>query len=143
MRRLAVLLLLACAAAQPAIGSPLVASALGAGIRASDHAHSVELRSDGDHVDIVLSHGERELHDHLAPCGPDHPADLTEADHVLHVTVVDAANATPRRTLQGYAPALVMSAALPLAAARAAAPIRSTGAPARGANHLKTVVLRI
>jgi hypothetical protein len=143
MRRLPLLLLIACAAAQPAIGSPLVASALGAGIRASDHAHSVELRSDGDHVDIVLSHGERSLHDHLAPCGPEHPADLTEADHVLHVTFGDAASATPRRLLQAHAPALTVAAALPVAAARPAAPVRSANAHARGPDHLRTVVLRL
>jgi len=142
-RKLAVLLLLACAGVQPAVGSPLVASALTLGIRADDHGHSVALRSDGDHLDVVLSHGERSDHDHQAPCNPDHPADLTEADHVVHVTVGDVAGATPRRALLGYAPPLAISAALPVAVARRSAPPRSLDPPARGVDYLRTIVLRL
>ena len=142
-RKLAVLLLLACAGVQPVVGSPLVASALTLGIRANDHGHSVVLRSDGDHVDVVLSHGERGDHDHRAPCNPDHPADLTEADHVVHVTVGDVASATPRRVLLGYAPALAFAAALPVAVARRPAPLRFLDTPARGVDHLRTIVLRL
>ena len=59
MRKLAVALMLACAGVQPALGETLIASALTLGIRAShDHAHSLAWRSDGSHLDIVLSHGE-------------------------------------------------------------------------------------
>ena len=65
MRKLAVLLALACANAQIVLGSSLVASALTLGVYARHpHGHSVELQRDGNHVDVVLSHGEDDAHHH-------------------------------------------------------------------------------
>jgi len=144
MRKLTVLLMLACASAQPAPGSSLAVSVFTLGIHANDHAHSVALRLDGDHLDVVLSHGERDAHDHgEAPLDHDHPAGVSEGDHVVHITAGDAANATPRRAVLGATPVLAISVALPVVVAPVWAPSGPLEPRARGVDHLRTVVLRL
>ena len=144
MRKLAVLLMLACAGAQPALGETLIASALALGIHASDHAHSVALRSDGSHLAIVLSHGEHAAPDQRrAAQGPEHLAGVSERDHVVHFTASETANANPRRALLDAAPVLASTLALATPAAPAWAPAHSHEPRARGVDHLRTIVLRL
>jgi len=144
MRKLAVALMLACAGVQPALGEMLIASALALGIRASDHAHSVEFRSDGSHLDIVLSHAESGAHaEHTAAPGHDHLAGVSERDHVVHVTASETANSNPRRAVLDAAPALASTLALATPAAPAWAQARSLEPRARGVDHLRTIVLRL
>ena len=144
MRVLAIFLMLVCANAQPALGSSLVASALTLGVHGNGHRHSVALRSDGDHLDVVLFHGERDAHDHGgAPQNHDHSAGAAEGDHIVHVTAGDIANTRARRALIGSSPALAISPALPAAVARVWAPSRSLDPRTRGAVHLRTIVLRL
>lgn len=144
LRKLAVALMLACAGVQPALGETLLASALALGIRASDHAHSVEFRSDGSHLDIVLSHGEAGVHaDDGATPQHDHLAGVSESDHVVHVAASEAGNATPRRAVLNTAPALTSTLALASVNAPAWSPVRSFEPRARGVDHLRTIVLRV
>lgn len=144
LRKLAVALMLACAGIQPALGERLVASALALGMRASDHAHSVAFRSDGSHLDIVLSHGEAGVHAHDgATPDHDHLAGVSEQDHVVHVAAGEAGRATPRRAVLNAAPALASTLALASVAAPAWSPVHSFEPRAHGVDHLKTIVLRV
>jgi len=141
---LTILLMLACAGIQTAFGSSLGASALTLGIHANGHAHSVVLQSDGDHLDVVLSHRARDAHDHgAAPRDHDHPASFSESDHVIHITAGDVASATPRRAALHATPAFATSVALPIVVAPVWGPSRSLERHARSADHLRTVVLRL
>jgi hypothetical protein len=80
---LAVLFTLACVGGQPALAASFSSSTLG--VHESDHAHSVALRSDGDHLDFVLSHGEQDVCDHgAAPHSHDDSAGVSEGGHVVH-----------------------------------------------------------
>lgn len=144
LRKLAVALMLACAGVQPALGEGLVASALALGIRASDHAHSVGFRSDGSHIDIVLSHGEDGVHaDDGATPDHDHLAGVSEQDHVVHVAAGEAGSATPRRAVVNAASALASTLALASVSAPAWSPVHSFEPRGRGVDHLKTIVLRV
>jgi hypothetical protein len=144
MRQLAIPMLFVLAGAQPALGSSLVASALALGIRADAHAHSVALKSDGNHIDVVLSHGERDHHDGgEAPRDHDHPLGVFEDNHVIHITAGNVANATARRALPVSNPSLTASLPLPIAAAPPWAPTRSRPPHAHGVDLLRTVVLRL
>jgi hypothetical protein len=143
-RVLAVYLLLGCAIAQPALGSSLLASALALGIHGSDHGHSVALRSDGHHLDVVVSHREHAAHDAgEVPQNHDHSAGVAEGDHVVHIAAGDVANTRVRRALLDASPALAISPALPAAVARGLAHFRSFEPRARGVDHLRTIVLRL
>lgn len=138
-------LALVCAAVQLALGSSLTASALTLGLYAShSHGHAVTLQADGSHVDLVLSHGERAVHDHdAAPTGHSHPAALSEADHVVHIVESDASGATSRRALLDPAPVLVISSALPVAPRRDWLRAPMITPRAQGVEQLRTIVLRI
>jgi hypothetical protein len=135
MRTAAVLLMLAGAAAQSTLGSTLGAGVLALGIHGRAHAHSVSLESDGNHLDVVLSHA--------APHPHDHPASFSEGDHVIHIAAGDVASAMPRRVLVDTASAVAISIALPGVVAPAWAPLREPAPSAHRADHLRTVVLRI
>ncbi len=136
--------MLACAGAQPAFGSSLVVSALTFGIHASDHGHSVALRSDGDHLDIVVSHTERDAHEPGAAArGHAHPVGVSEGDHVVHVTASDLANTKFRRLLLEPTHALSSPVASPLALTPKRVPPRAPDVHACGADQLRTVVLRL
>lgn len=143
-QKLALPLALVCAIAQSAIGLPLVAGALSLGALASDHAHAVALLSDGNHLDLVLSHGDGDAHDHgEAPPGHDHPASFSHSDHVVHITGADATNATPRRAILDPAPVLSIACALPVVAALASVPRSLLEPRGCGTDPLRTVVLRL
>jgi hypothetical protein len=141
IRQLAVLLMLGCAVIQPAIGSTLVASALTFGLRASGHDHSVALRPDGHHVDVVLSHtrGEPDDPSRNHPL----PVSLSQGDHVVHITAGDVVPTTFRRSLVASTAALGVAVALPVAPVSAHAPSRSLEVRASGLDHMRTVVLRL
>jgi hypothetical protein len=144
MCRFGVVLMLACAGVQPALGETLFASALLLGIRASDHAHSVEFRSDGSHLDIVLSHAGSGAHaEHAGTPGHDHLAGVSEHDHVVHITANETANSKPRRVVLDAAPAVASTLALESVIAPAWSSARSFEPRARGVDHLRTIVLRL
>ena len=146
LRTLTVFLALACANAQLVLGSSLVASALTLGIYASHaNGHSVGLQRDGNHLDVVLSHGGTHAHHHgdTAEYGDDRPS-VSQGDHVVHITVGDLAGATGRRAVVHGSPALATSVALaPVAVIVPCAPYRSLEPRACGVAHLRTVVLRL
>ena len=144
MRKLVIPLVLACAGAQVAPGSALLARLLTLGIHRGDHAHAVALVADQGHLHLVLSHGERGGHAHGgAPKHDDRQTSPSETDHVFHVAGDDAANRTPRRA--------DISPASPLAVAVSALPtpvpvwvLRPSPEPhARSSDPLRTVVLRL
>jgi len=144
-RKLGLLLALACAVAQPAFGSSLVSSALTLGLYSTHpHAHSVALHSDGNHLDVVLSHGEPRGHDDRElPADHDHPVSLTHGDHVVHITGIEPSSATPRRAILDPAPVLALRVTLPVASAPACI-VRTLPEPrARGVEELRTIVLRL
>ena len=53
LRKLAAFGMLACIAAQPAVGSALVVSALTVGLQGNDHAHVVTVVSEDGHLHLV------------------------------------------------------------------------------------------
>jgi len=144
VRRLPVLLVLACVAAQPATRGALLATALTIATHGSHHAHSVSVVADEGHFDLVFSHHESGGHDHGdAPHGEDGTTSLDEGDHVLHLSGDDAAGAGSRRAGLDPAPPLAMAIAIRFAVV----PVSHLRAPpqarARSSDHLKTVVLRL
>ena len=139
----AALVLLAGAVVQPVFGALLIVSAVSLGRHAGGHAHSVAVQSDGNHVDVVLSHREADAHER---CGesPEH-FDLagSESDHVVHVALDDATNANVRRN--HVVPTFALAAAVPLPIASLPAPsfARPLALRAGAADHLRSVVLRL
>jgi hypothetical protein len=141
---LASFLMLGCAAAQTIFGSPIGASALTLGIHSNLHAHSVALQADGNHIDIVVSHPERDAHGPGQPAR-DHerPPGVSEGDHVVHVTVADVTNPASRRAVLDRTPALAISDALPVVVVPVVAPSHSFALRSRSVDHLRTIVLRL
>jgi hypothetical protein len=136
--------MLAGAGAQAALGSCLAAGMFALGIHANDHAHTVALESDGDHLDGVLSHRARDAHDPgEAARDQGLPASFSEGDHVIHIAAADVARAASRRVVLDAAPALALAGALPIATAPTRAPFRSLALRAAGVDQLRTVVLRL
>jgi hypothetical protein len=145
-RALGALLMLACAALQPAVGSAVLASALTLALHGSDHAHSLALVVDEGHLDLVLAHdgGGDHPHDHDgAPHSGAPHASPVDDDHVFHVAVDEAAGASSRKLSADPAPLLAAPVARP--APRAALSFyRAPEEPrARGAERIRTVVLRL
>jgi hypothetical protein len=142
MRKLTVLLALACAGTQIAAGSALLMSTLALGFHASDHRHSVSLVADEGHLHLVLSHDERGGQD---PGGAWHHGDPTtsvsKGDHVVHLEDNDGVNTIRRADLAvpAAAPAVAM---LPALSPRSV-PHRSPEPRARSSDLLRTVVLRL
>ena len=140
-RKLFVLLMLACAGAQTATGSALLATALTLGLHGSHHAHSVAVVAAEGHLHLVLSHDAGAEHDHDAfP----HPGvsltSFSEGDHVFDLE--ETATATPRRAGLDPAPPLAMVVTTPAAPAPPWV-VHSPPEPrARGVDH-RTVVLRL
>ena len=145
MRKLAALLMLACAAAQPAPASALHARALTLGLHARHHAHAVSVVSEDGHFHLVLSHAaQRDSGDHRGPARPDDPqASFSESDHVLHLAGDDPVNATARRGDASQPPLLAIAVALPSVPAPLSVFRPSPEPRARGADQLRTVVLRL
>jgi hypothetical protein len=95
MRTIFIVLALACLGSRVAPASALVLGVLTFGTHADDHAHSVTLVQDDDHVDVVFAHAEPAndaAHQHDDPA-----ASGSDASHVLHLTQDDAATTITRR----------------------------------------------
>lgn len=139
-RTLIALVLLACAAEQPVLASGVVASALALGLHAHGHVHQVAWRSDGDHLDLVLSHDTQDAHD------AEHPGNHTSArtgKHVVHLAASSSGSATPRRARLDLTPLPAIPVALPVVPAPVQA-VRPASEPrALGTGQLRTVVLRL
>lgn len=145
MRKLAVVLALACAHSELLLGPSLVASALILGVYATHgHQHSVVVQFDRDHLDVVLSHGGNGAHRHGESSEhTDHGTSVSQGDHVVHITAADVASGTARRAVVD-SPVLAISVALaPVGVAPVWPPSRSVEPRARGVDQLRTVVLRI
>ncbi len=95
MRAAMIVCALACMGARVAPASALVAGALTLGLHADDHAHTVTLVVDENHVDVVVSHVEP-VDDAAHPHG-DPEASGSDDAHVLHLSEDDAALTGPRR----------------------------------------------
>ena len=144
MRTLVLSLVLACAGAQLAPGSALLASLLTHGSQLGDHSHAVALVTDHGHHDLVLSHvesGGRALGD--APEHEHRPAGPSGTDHVIHITGDDASNPPPRRAANGAVATLAVAVAVLPAPVPVWAPRPSPEARAHGSDPLRTVVLRL
>lgn len=140
-RKLGALLMLACAAVQPAAASAPLASALALALHRGDHAHSVAVVPEDGHLHIVLSHGQGDGHQDEGVSHSGHALTSYSADHVFHLAEADSA--TIRRAALDPAPPLAMAAALPLRPAPLVV-VRPRPEPrARGADPLSTVVLRL
>jgi hypothetical protein len=138
----AVLLVLACAGAQPAAGAALLASALTLWFHRAHHPHAVSVVAEDGHLHLVLSHGEGSSRDHgRVPQPDDSRSSFSEGDHVFRFG--DAAGTAPRRAALDPAPPLAMVVATPPAPA-ARCVLRSPPEPRpRGVDFLRTVVLRL
>lgn len=142
-QKLAALIAVAWALAEPATRSPLLAGFWSLGTD-EDGAHSLALEADAGHLDLVVSHAHEE------DCGrsealpsferADRPdfACCRAADHVLHLGVDPAARETSHAGLSGLqrAPTAIACPAIELALVAWPAPL--PGVP----EHLRTVVLR-
>lgn len=144
MRRLAVLLMLACAGVEPAMGSPVLGGALRLILHPGDHSHSVALLSDAGHFDLVLSHAADETHEQ-----PDATADAfaptppTRSDHVFHITGDDLLSATQRRVDLAASPASALGILRSTAIPSTRRVCASSAPHAHRFDHLSTIVLRI
>ena len=136
--------MLACAAVEPALGSPVLGSALRLVLHPGDHMHAVTLLSDAGHFDLVLSHGEDGSHEHDAATGAALASlPLSGDDHVFHLTGDDLLSATQRRLDLAAAAASVPAISVPWGIVSARR-LRAASAPRpRSADHLSTIVLRI
>lgn len=140
MRKLAVLLMLACV--QPATGAVLIAGARMFGPHESRQRHSVSVVVEEGHLHLVVSHDARAEHDHASVL----PAECTrasfsEADHVFHLAGAD--NALSRRApLQSMPPPALLAVSLHALGPHGVL-LRPPGPRARGADHPRTVVLRL
>jgi hypothetical protein len=143
-QKLAALIAVAWAMAQPATRSPLLAGFWSLGHDEDGSPHSLALEADAGHLDLVVSHG------HEADCGrsevlptferADRPdlACCRATDHVLHLGVDPAARETSHAGQSGLqrSPTAIASPAVALA------PI-AWPAPLPGVTELlRTVVLR-
>jgi hypothetical protein len=144
IRKPTAILALACAVIQLALGSTLVMSALLLGSHASAHEHSFALHSDGDHVDLVLSHAAVEEHEH-PPGTPDHvhPPTWSGGDHVVHIKRAEVANASQRRAIIDPLPVFVISIVSPASAPASWAPRAAPACRAHSVDQLRSVVLLI
>lgn len=144
MRRLVVLLALACAGAQSAAGSTLFSSALALGILGSHHAHSISVVAEQGHLHLVLSHADRDAH-HPGPVS--HHDDLqpvsSESDHVFEIGVDDATRTSPGRALLDPGAPIATIVGAPFVAAQSAVRRSPPEPRARGVDDLRTVVLRL
>jgi hypothetical protein len=143
-QKLAALIAVAWAIAQPATRSPLLAGIWSLGTDEEGHAHSLALEADAGHLDLVVSHAHEE------DCGrseaqpsferADRPdfACCRAADHVLHLGVDPAARETSHTGPSGLqrAPTAIASPASELAPIAWPAPLPGVS------EHLRTVVLR-
>ncbi len=144
VRKLVLLVVLACAWAQVAPGGMLLASSLALGLHASDHAHSVALVADAGHLHLVLSHDEQTRQD---AGGASHHGDRAtsapERDHVVHLTAGDDAATATRRAGLAPAPAVATAVAV-LPAPTPMWVLRPSPQPrARSSDSLRTIVLRL
>jgi hypothetical protein len=136
--------MLACAAVEPALGSPVLGSALRLVLHPGDHMHAVALLSDAGHFDLVLSHGEDGSHEHDAATGAALASNPSSSgDHVFHLTSDDPLSATQRRLDLALAAASAPGISRPLVP-HSTRGLRVSSAPrARSLDSLSTVVLRI
>jgi hypothetical protein len=134
--------MLACAAALPATGSPLLASMLTQALDDGDHAHSAFLVADAGHLDLVLAHESHpdEAGDDAAGANP--PSSLSAADHVVHIAASEPVG-TARRSFPAPTPLLASAAPLLPATAVDWALRARSAPPPRGRAHLRSVVLRL
>ncbi len=142
LRKLSAFFALACAGAQPALGSPLLGGSIALALHANDHDHSASLRSDDGHIDLVLSHGNGDDHD-AARSDVGRALSPPERDHVFHITGDDGATAAPRRLAPGSLPTLGISIALPALRTPVSSLNPSPELCTLGVDHLRTVVLRL
>jgi hypothetical protein len=141
--------MLLCALVQPAFSSALLASGVTLALHGRAHAHSVALVADDGHVDLVLSHTDRERHDRGSH---DHGNDLVhddtrlahgESDHVLHVASDEATRVSSRKLSIDPAPAIVVAPAVE-AEPELRPGYRAPEQPRfRGAQRIRTVVLQL
>ena len=143
MRKLAALLMLACAAAQPAAASASIASALALALHADDHEHSIVWVPAEGHLHVVLSHDDASGHfEEGSPSQPVHAGIVSsEDDHV--VDFVDSDQATARRAALDPAPPLALAALPPPAEPTHIALRPPPDRRALASDLLKTVVLRL
>jgi len=136
--------MLACAAVEPATGSPVLGSALRIVLHSGDHSHSVALLSDAGHFDLVLSHSDGDSREHDgATRDALAPLPSSSGEHVFHLTSDDWLSATQRRLDLAAADASVPALSVPLGVVSLRG-LRVASAPrARSADHLSTIVLRI
>lgn len=144
MRGLVISLALACAGAQLAPGSALLAGLLTHAIHRGDHAHAVALVAEQGHLHRVLSHDDRGDHSHAgAPQHDGRPPSPSGTDHVFHITSEDAAGTSPRRADVWPAAMIAVEVAALAAPVPLWVPTPSPDPRAHSADSLRSVVLRL
>jgi hypothetical protein len=145
MRKVTALLMLASVATQPAAGSMLATGALLIVLHGSHHAHAISIVSEDGHRHLVLSHDTAgSFDDNRGAVDTDSPApSFSESEHIFHFASDDPVNTAARRRDAAPAPVVAIAAAPPFASAPVAGFRFSLEPRASGADHLRTVVLRL